>query len=57
MAMMTPAETAKIYEFPAGGGKLSGRRFEHFRPKHVLTVDYSNWYHDEAIREDQKPKS
>jgi hypothetical protein len=63
MAMMSPADTAKIYEFPAGGRKSGGRRFEQsatiadIRPKQVLTVDYSNWYHDEAIREEQKPKS
>jgi Protein of unknown function (DUF2735) len=63
MAIMVPADTAKIYEFPAGGRKLGGRRFEQsatvadFRPKQVLTVDYSSWYHDEAVREEQKPKS
>lgn len=63
MAMMSPADTAKIIEFPAGGRKLGGRRFEQsatitdIRPMQVLTVDYSNWYHDEAVREEQKPKS
>jgi hypothetical protein len=63
MAMMSAADTAKIYEFPAGGRKLGGRRFEKaatvadFRPKPVMVVDYSNWYHDEAIREEQAPKS
>ncbi|WP_276119135.1 DUF2735 domain-containing protein [Pararhizobium qamdonense] len=63
MATMSSAGTATIYEFPAGGRKLGGRRFEQsatvadIRPKQVLTVDYSGWYHDEAMREDQKPKS
>ncbi len=63
MAMMSPAGTAKIFEFPAGGRNLGGRRFEQsatiadIRPKQVLTVDYSNWYHDEAVREEQTPKS
>ena len=63
MAVMSQADTAKIFEFPAGGRKLGGRRFDQsatvseIRPKHVLTVDYSGWYHDEAMREEQKPKS
>ncbi|WP_349437215.1 DUF2735 domain-containing protein [Pararhizobium sp. A13] len=63
MAMISTGETAKIYEFPAGGRKLGGRRFEQagtvtdFRPKPVLAVDYSNWYHEEALREEQTPKS
>jgi hypothetical protein len=63
MAMTSPADTAKIYEFPAGGRKLGGRRFEKaatvadFRPKQIMVVDYSSWYHDEAIREEQTPKS
>lgn len=63
MAMISTGETAKIYEFPVGGSKLGGRRFEQagmvtdFRPKQILTVDYSNWYHEEALREEQTPKS
>jgi hypothetical protein len=63
MAMISTGETAKLYEFPAGGRKLGGRRFEQagtvtdFRPKQILTVDYSSWYHEEALREEQTPKS
>lgn len=63
MAMISRGETAKIYEFPAGGRKLGGRRFEQggtiadFRPRPVMVVDYSNWYHEEALREEQGPKS
>lgn len=63
MAMISTGETAKLYEFPAGGRKLGGRRFEQagtvtdFRPQQVLTVDYSSWYHEEALREEQTPKS
>ncbi|MDW5315403.1 DUF2735 domain-containing protein [Rhizobium sp. PL01] len=63
MAMISTAETAKIFEFPAGGRKLGARRFEqaatvsNLRPKQVLVVDYSNWYHEEAMREEQTPKS
>lgn len=63
MAMISTGETAKIYEFPAGGRKLGGRRFEQagtvtdFRPRQFPLVDYSNWYHEEALREEQAPKS
>jgi Protein of unknown function (DUF2735) len=63
MAMISTGETAKLYEFPAGGRKLGGRRFEQagtvtdLRPKQILTVDYSSWYHEEALREEQTPKS
>lgn len=63
MAMISTGETAKLYEFPTGGRKLGGRRFEQagtvtdFQPKQILTVDYSSWYHEEALREEQTPKS
>ncbi|MCV9962785.1 DUF2735 domain-containing protein [Pararhizobium sp. BT-229] len=63
MAMISTGETAKIFEFPVGGRNLGGRRFDQpgtvaeFRPKPVLVVDYSNWYHEEALRDEQTPKS
>ncbi|WP_438750231.1 DUF2735 domain-containing protein [Pararhizobium sp. O133] len=63
MAITSTGETAKIVQFPAGGRKLGGRRFDkaatvaEFQPKHVMVVDYHSWYHDEAVREEQKPKS
>ncbi|HTO32793.1 MAG TPA: DUF2735 domain-containing protein [Pararhizobium sp.] len=63
MAVTSTGETATIFQFPAGGRKLGGRRFEKaatvsdFQPKPVMVVDYHSWYHDEAVREEQKPKS
>ncbi|MBW9063641.1 DUF2735 domain-containing protein [Rhizobium herbae] len=63
MAMISAGETATIFEFPAGGRKLGGRRFDQagtvtdFRAKQLPVVDYSNWYHEEALREEQAPKS
>lgn len=63
MAVISTGETAKIFQFPAGGRKLGARRFDKpatvadFQPKPVMVVDYHGWYHDEAVREEQKPKS
>ncbi len=63
MAMISTGETAMIFQFPAGGRNLMGHRFDKpatvtdFQPKNVMVVDYHSWYHDEAVREEQKPKS
>jgi len=63
MAVNSMGISAQIFEFPIGGRNFGRRRFEQtgtiseFKPKPVMVVDYSNWYHDEAMREDQKPKS
>lgn len=64
MASISTIGTAKVYEFPVGGRKIGGRRFENaavvteFKPKPILVVDFGNWYHEEALREaETAPKS
>ncbi|WEZ84520.1 DUF2735 domain-containing protein [Rhizobium sp. 32-5/1] len=63
MAVSSSGVSAQIFEFPIGGRKFGRRRFEQsgtiaeFKPKPVMVLDYSNWYHEEAMREEQTPKS
>jgi hypothetical protein len=59
MAERTQPETAKIYQFPAGGrsSRAAGRKHTE---DHVVTaprVDFgSGWYHDAAIETERAPK-
>jgi len=54
-------ESAKIYQFPAGGrGALGGRRYGEVKPtidQHTARVNETicsgSWYHEEAIQEDR----
>jgi hypothetical protein len=56
-------ESAKIYQFPAGGrAALGGRRYgetkpaiDHNTPRVNETICSGSWYHEEAIQQD-KPK-
>ena len=56
-------ESAKIYQFPAGGrAALGGRRYgedksaiDQHTPRNNETICSGSWYHEEAIQED-KPK-
>jgi hypothetical protein len=56
-------ESAKIYQFPAGGrAALGGRRYHEDKPaidrntpRLNETICSGSWYHEEAIQED-KPK-
>lgn len=55
-------ESARIYQFPAGGrAALGGKRYDEFKPavaqasSHVNEAVYSgSWYHEEAIREAER---
>jgi Protein of unknown function (DUF2735) len=52
-------ESARIYQFPAGGrAALGGKRWDEFNSAPAQTFERVNeavcsgsWYHDEAIRE------
>jgi hypothetical protein len=61
MAIVSSGGGATIHQFPAGRN-LGRRRFEQpatvvdIRLVPMATVDYSSWYHDEAIREEQAPQ-
>ncbi|WP_275788768.1 DUF2735 domain-containing protein [Pararhizobium gei] len=64
MANVTVIGSGNVYEFPVLSRKSGGRRFDaaavvtDFRPKPSLVVDYSNWYHQEALRDaETKPQS
>jgi Protein of unknown function (DUF2735) len=54
-------ESARIYQFPAGGrAALGGKRYEQFTRADVQTLPRVNeavcsgsWYHEEAIRESE----
>ena len=54
-------ESARIYQFPAGGrAALGGKRWDEFNSTPAQTLERVNeavcsgsWYHDEAIREAQ----
>jgi hypothetical protein len=52
-------ESAKIYQFPAGGrASLGGRRYGEARPaidtpRVSETICSDSWYHEEAIQEEK----
>jgi hypothetical protein len=55
-------ESAKIYQFPAGGrAALGGRRYEDAKPaidrntpRVNETICSGSWYHEEAIQEEKE---
>ena len=55
-------ESARIYQFPAGGrAALGGKRYDEFKPVTAQASPRVNegacsgsWYHEEAIREDER---
>jgi hypothetical protein len=55
-------ESARIYQFPAGGrAALGGKRYDEFKPAaaHASSRVYEaacsgSWYHEEAIREAER---
>ena len=56
MATTTHRETAKIYEFPSGGGasrnRSGARGAAHPASTKIATAEYgSGWYHDDAVEE------
>lgn len=54
-------ESARIYQFPAGGrAALGGKRYDEFKPATVQAsprvheAACGSWYHEEAIREEER---
>jgi hypothetical protein len=55
-------ESARIYQFPAGGrAALGGKRYDEFKPAVAQASSHVNeavcsgsWYHEEAIREAER---
>jgi len=50
-------QTAKIYQFPAGGRKGRAESKPPVRASFSLTSDFGgSWYHEEAIAEERRSK-
>ncbi|MGA8901453.1 DUF2735 domain-containing protein [Bradyrhizobium sp.] len=54
-------ESARIYQFPAGGrAALGGKRYDEFKPAvaqaspRINEACSGSWYHEEAIREAER---
>jgi hypothetical protein len=60
----SPQRTAMIIQFPVGARAIGGGRRDesksaaHFMPQRVVKVASGGaWYHEEAIREDERPSA
>jgi hypothetical protein len=60
---MTDKTSARIYQFPPGGRSDRGRRPDaawpaaRFPAKAAESAAGSGWYHEEAIREDERARA
>lgn len=63
MAVISSGGGATVHQFPVGGRNVGHRRFEKaatvtdIRLAPIMVVDYSNWYHEQAVREESSPQA